>query len=63
MKCIQDAAYHPHGAFTNDSVDRVNLWAQIIRHSGNLDWQVGDTAIGRTYGRIAQKRKINTNAY
>ena len=68
LKRDEDAAFHPHIAFTNDSVDRVNTWAQICHcavsgHQRDPDkWRVGDVVVGRTYGRVAKKRKINSNA-
>ena len=55
-----DAARHPHVAFTNESVDRVNRWAQT-KIRGTMDWKVGDVAIGKTWARIG-KNKINSNS-
>ena len=63
LKQDEEAAFYPHVAFTNDSVDRVNNWVQKVRHPQDPDkWRVGDVCIGRRYGRVAQKRKINSNA-
>ena len=45
LKLDNGEALHPHVAFTNDSVDRINDWAQNIRH-GRHEWHVGYVAIG-----------------
>ena len=55
----EDANYE-HIAFTNDSVDRVNNWVGQAKGCGYL--VPGDEVVGRTYGVVAGKRKINSNA-
>ena len=61
LKKDSSTALHSHIAFTNDSVDRVNYWAQDIIGQGNHDYCVGDEVVGKTYAVVAGKRKINTN--
>ena len=55
-----DAARCPHVAFTNESVERVNRWAQS-KLSNTLEWKVGDVAIGKTWAKVG-KHKINSNS-
>ena len=55
LRNTRDAARFPHVAFTNESVDRVNDWAQdALRQT--REWRVGDVANGKTFARVKGKR-------